>query len=93
MNVSISSQMAYENKRNRTFGENKPNQSQFPKGQNERKIRPHPKKLRVEIKLDFSNNDTKMPNRKTKISNSVSENKVRNDCKTGHTHCRIGFSD
>jgi len=34
-----------------------------------RKIRPHPKKLRVGIKLDFSNNDIRMPGRKSKISN------------------------
>ncbi len=29
MNVSIYSQMTYENKRNRTLGQNKPNQTQF----------------------------------------------------------------
>jgi len=29
MNVSIFSTKAYENKRNRTLGQNKPNQSQF----------------------------------------------------------------
>jgi len=41
MNASIFSTKAYENKRNRTLGQNKPNQSQFKpnffKGQNELK--------------------------------------------------------
>jgi len=38
MNVSIFSQMAYENKSNWTLGENKPNQTQFPKSPNECKL-------------------------------------------------------
>ncbi len=38
MNVSILSQKDYENKSNWTLGENKPNQSQFPKSQNECKL-------------------------------------------------------
>jgi len=99
MNVSIYLQTDYENKYNWTLGESKPNQSQFkpikpnlvrrrriPKGQNEQKIA-------CRIKLDFSNNDIRIPNRKTKISNSVSENKVKNDCKNGHTQRRIGFGN
>ncbi len=38
MNVSIFSQMTYENKSNWTLGENKPNQTQFPKSTNECKL-------------------------------------------------------
>ena len=88
----------------------KPKQSQFKpnfrKTQNElkmacQKIRPHPKKLGFGIKLDFSNNNIRMPGRKTKIwvparrgfSNQVTDDKLRNDCKTGHTQCRIPCGD
>jgi len=47
MNVSIFPTKAYENKSNWTLGENKPKQTQSPKGQNElkiayQKIRAHP---------------------------------------------------
>ncbi len=37
MDLKYCNIMAYENKRNWTLGENKPNQSQFKKGQNGRK--------------------------------------------------------
>jgi len=38
MNVSIFSKTDYENIANGTLGENKPNQTQFPKSQNECKL-------------------------------------------------------
>ena len=38
MNVNLYNTTDYENKSNWTLGENKPNQSQFPKSQNERKL-------------------------------------------------------
>ena len=41
MNVTSFYTVEYENKSNWTLGENKPNQSQFPKGQNERKCLCH----------------------------------------------------
>ncbi len=51
MNVKTYNTRAYENKHNWTIGQNKPNQSQFPKVQNElkiacRKVWPHPKLFR-----------------------------------------------
>ena len=59
MNLNIYAQKYYENKRNWTLGENKPNQSQFPKGQNElkiirRKIRPHPNQTTQFLYLTLS---------------------------------------
>ncbi len=38
MNLKFCKQMDYENKSNWTIGQNKPNQTQFPKSQNERKL-------------------------------------------------------
>jgi hypothetical protein len=78
MNLNIYPTMVYSNKSAIRRKQNKPNQTQFQtqftKGQNElkiacRKIRPHPKKLRFRIKLDFFNNDIRILGRKTKISN------------------------
>ncbi len=59
MNVNPYNTTKYENISNRTLGENKPNQSQFPKGQNElkiacQKIWPHPTEHAITKKLEIS---------------------------------------
>ncbi len=67
MNVNPYNTTKYENKTNRTLGQNKPNQTQpvvslsnlFPKGQNElkiacQKIWPHPTEHAITKKLEIS---------------------------------------
>ncbi len=71
MNVNLYVIEDYENETTFRPKKTNPNKANFFKGQNEqqiacRKIRPHPKKLRFGIKLDFSKNDIRMTGNKNK---------------------------